>query len=149
MPVAAESRPPATEALRIADFLGIDDLVRDRISLAGCVAGGLPVKAAETVREKLGARVFYLILPEATYRRARRQARPLTRETSEKLYEFGRVYALALRIYRGDRDRVMRFLERPHPMLAGQAPIELATSSSAGADAVIDLLNRAEAGFAA
>lgn len=142
-------RHQTTETQRIAGFLGMDDKVRDRVALAGCIATGLPVRAAEHVHRSLGAQAFYRILPEATYRRVRRQGKPLSRETSEKLYEFGRVYQLALRLYRDDADRAMRFLEQPHAMLGGAAPITLATSSSAGADAVIDLLNRADAGFAA
>ncbi|MEM1345706.1 MAG: antitoxin Xre/MbcA/ParS toxin-binding domain-containing protein [Pseudomonadota bacterium] len=73
----------------------------------------------------------------------------MTRESSEKLYEFARVYAQALTLYGDDHSRTMRFLERPHPMLDGRAPLALATSSSAVADAVADLLTRAEAGFAA
>lgn len=138
-----------TEALRIADLLGLGNGVTDRISLAEQVAHGLPADSARQVHDRLGAARFFRILPEATYRRVRRHGKPLSRETSEKLYEFARVYELALRLYGGDHERCMAFLEAPHPMLGGRPALDLATSSSAGADAVIDLLHRAEAGFAA
>lgn len=149
--MSATAEPAAlSETRRIIDFLGLDGLlVRDRVALASQVARGLPAATADAVRETLGPKAFFQILPEATYRRVKRQAKPLTRETSEKLYEFGRVYELALRLYKGDRARTMGFLGRAHAMLGGESPIALATSSSAGADAVIDLLNRADAGFAA
>ena len=73
----------------------------------------------------------------------------LSRKAREKLSEFGKTDEHALRIYRGDVVRMMGFMQRPHRMLDGKTPLQLATSCSAGADAVADLLNRAEAGFAA
>lgn len=141
--------PPLSEARGIAGFLGVENKVPDRLALAEMIASGLPARTAEHVHDALGARVFFRILPEPTYRRVKRQQKPLSRESSEKLYEFARVHQLALRLYGGDAERTMRFLEAAHPMLKGKTPIELATSSSAGADAVVDLLNRADAGFAA
>ena len=138
-----------TEAARIAGVLGLGGQVRDRLALAENVAHGLPVNSATHLHERLGAMRFFRILPEATYRRVRRMDKPLTRETSEKLYEFARIYEMALRLYGNDHEQTMAFLESSHPMLGGRAALELATSSSAGADAVIELLNRAEAGFAA
>ncbi|WP_134680328.1 antitoxin Xre/MbcA/ParS toxin-binding domain-containing protein [Paracoccus ravus] len=138
-----------SETLRIADVLGLHGAVRDRLSMARNVAEGLPAESARHVHDRIGASRFYRILPEATYRRVRRLDKPLTRETSEKLYEFARVYELALRLYGGDHDRTMRFLETPHPLLGGQAALDVAVSSSAGADAVSELLHQAEAGFAA
>ena len=73
----------------------------------------------------------------------------LSRKASEKLFEFGKTDEHALWLYRGDVDRMMGFRQRPHPMLDGKTPLQLATFCSAGTDAVADLLNRAEAGFAA
>jgi hypothetical protein len=97
----------------------------------------------------------------------------LSRKAREKLAEFGKTYEHALRIYRGDVDRMIGFMQRPHPMLGRKTPLQLttscsamfcsamfcsatfcsatfcsATSCSAGTDAVADLLNRVEAGFA-
>jgi len=78
----------------------------------------------------------------------------LSRKAREKLSEFGKTDEHALRIYRGDVVRMMGFMQRPHRMLDGKTPLQLATFCSAtfcsaGTDAVADLLNRAEAGFAA
>jgi putative toxin-antitoxin system antitoxin component (TIGR02293 family) len=138
-----------TETIRIAGLLGLGEAVRDRVALADRVARGLPARSADHLHAALGGKAFFQILPEATYRRVRRKGDPLTRETSEKLYEFGRVFELATRLYGGDTERAMRFLETGHAMLGGRSPLSLATSSSAGADAVVDLLHRAEASFAA
>jgi uncharacterized protein (DUF2384 family) len=81
----------------------------------------------------------------------------LSRKAREKLGEFGKTYEHALRLYRGDVDRMMGFMQRPHLMLDGKTPLQLAmfcsamfcsaTFCSAGADAVADQLNRVEAGF--
>ena len=53
------------------------------------------------------------------------------------------------RAYRGDRTATDAFLNRPHPLLDGETPLDVARSSSAGADAVLNLILRAEAGMAA
>lgn len=139
----------ATDCTRIARFLALGAEVRDRVTLAEAVAAGLPIRSAEAVQRAIGARRFDAVLPGATFRRVKRSGKNLTRESSEKLYEFSRVHDMALRLYKGDAEAAQAFLDRPHPMLGGRTPLALATSSSAGADAVTDLLTRAEAGFAA
>ncbi len=140
---------PMPEAVRIAGLLGLPGSVNDNVGLAGCVAAGLPAHSAEHLRNSLQPETFYRVLPEATFRRVRKQAKPLTRETSEKLYEFARVYSRLVGIYHADMRTIDRFLETPHGMLGGVTPLALATSSSAGAHAVLSLLDAAEAGFAA
>ena len=40
------------------------------------------------------------------------------------------------------------FLHRPHPLLEGETPFDMARSSSAGTEAVLNLIRRAEAGMA-
>ena len=52
------------------------------------------------------------------------------------------------RAFRGDVARIDDFLTRPHPLLDGESPLDMATSSSAGADSVLKLVLRAEAGVA-
>ena len=87
------------------------------------------------------------IVPEATFRRAQKAGK-LSREHSERLYEIGRVVVAIAWAYRGDLDRFEAFMTRPHPLLAGETPFDMARSSSAGADAVLNLVRRAEAGVA-
>ena len=66
----------------------------------------------------------------------------------ERLYEVGRVVDAVSRAYHGDTAAIVRFLNRPHQLLGGRTPLAMAQSSSAGADAVINLVRRADAGFA-
>ncbi len=50
--------------------------------------------------------------------------------------------------YRGDREAIDAFLNRPHPLLDGETPFEMTRSGSAGAEAVLNLIRRAQAGIA-
>lgn len=59
-----------------------------------------------------------------------------------------RVFALGLEIW-GDPDTVRVFLERPHPLLENAKPIDLLRSGAAGAQRVLDLLERGRNGSAA
>ena len=141
---------PASEAARVARLLAIDapDVLSD-VQLARRVAGGLLPLAAVALAEVLGrSRVVGPVVPEATLRRVRKAGKPLSRELSERLYEVGRVVDALGRAYRGDRDAIDAFLNRPHPLLEGETPFDMARSSSAGAEAVLNLIRRAEAGIA-
>ena len=141
---------PASEAMRIARLLAIDgpDISSD-VQLARLVSGGLLPRAAVALSEVLGrSRVIGPVIPEATFRRARNAGKPLSRELSERLYEMGRVVDAVGRAYHGDRHAIDTFLNRPHPLLDGETPFDMARSSSAGTEAVLNLIRRAEAGIA-
>jgi len=141
---------PGTQSGRIAVLLGLKDKSPlDDVSLADRIAKGLGVGAAEALATVIGrASVVGPVIPEATLRRAKKQRKALSREMSERLYEVGRVVDAVSRSYHGDEEAISRFLNRPHNMLGGRSPLELAQSNSAGAEAVINLVRRAESGFA-
>ena len=141
---------PASEAARVARLLAIDqpDLLGE-VQLAQRVSGGLAPRAAVALAEVLGRkRVVGPVVPEATLRRVRKARKPLSKELSERLYEMGRVVDAVSRTYHGDRDAIDTFLNRPHPLLEGETPFDMARSSSAGMEAVLNLIRRAEAGIA-
>ncbi len=141
---------PASEALRVARLLAIDgpDTMSD-VQLARYVSGGLRPLAAAALADVLGrSRVVGPVIPEATLRRVRKAKKTLSRELSERLYEVGRVVDAVSLAYHGDRDGIDTFLNRPHPLLEGETPFDMARSSSAGAEAVLNLIRRAEAGIA-
>ena len=87
------------------------------------------------------------MIPEATLRRVGKAGRALSRQLSERLYELGRVIDAVSRAYHGDQKALDAFLNAPHPLLDGDTPLEMAQSSSAGAEAVLNLVRRAEAGM--
>jgi putative toxin-antitoxin system antitoxin component (TIGR02293 family) len=141
---------PGSAAGRIAMLLGFDRRESvDDVGLADAISRGLRATAADTLSEVLGrSHVVGPLIPEATLRRARKNRTALSREMSERLYEVGRVVDAVSRLYHGDRVAITRFLEEPHRLLGGRTPLAMAQSSSAGAEAVINLLQRADAGFA-
>lgn len=148
---AEPAKVPANDADRIAKILGlIGDDPFDDVTLATRISDGLRPAAAKALGDIIGTRqVVGPLIPEATLRRARKSRKLLSREMSERLYEVGRVVDAVSLIYHGDRNLVSRFLNTPHHLLDHKTPLEMAGSSSAGANAVVNLLRRAEAGIAA
>jgi putative toxin-antitoxin system antitoxin component (TIGR02293 family) len=141
-----------SEARRIARFLGLPNWRRiDDIGLVDSVRKGFPAGTARTVAERIDPEGQFVkatdIIPKSTL--SRRKDKPLTRDESERVLALSRVFAETLRIYGGDARLVAMFLRRAHPMLAGRSPIELAKESIAGADLVLKLLAKADAGVAA
>ncbi len=141
---------PGSEAGRIGMLLGLKAKKPiDDIGLAEHVSKGLRVASAETLAGLIGrVNIVGPLIPEATLRRAKKNRKALSREMSERLYEVGRVVDVVSRVYHGDQAAIARFLEKPHKLLGGRTPLSMAQSSSAGAEAVINLLRRADAGFA-
>ncbi len=141
---------PGSEAGRIGMLLGLTAPQQiDDFGLAERVSNGLRPASAETLASLIGRmRVVGPLIPEATLRRARKDRKPLSREMSERLYEVSRVLDAVSRTYHGDKAAIVRFLEKPHRLLGRYSPLELARSSSAGVEAVISVLRRAEAGIA-
>ena len=141
---------PANEAVRVAKLLAIDDSNGlSEVDLARRVSDGLPSQSALGLVEVLGKRrVVGSIIPEASLRRARNSNKPLSRELSERLFEIGRVVDAVSLAYHGNQEAIDGFLHRPHALLEGDTPFDMARSSSAGAQAVLNLIRRAEAGIA-
>ena len=140
----------ASESTRVARLLAIDgpDMVSD-VQLARHIAEGLFPQAAMALSDVLGRdRVVGPVVPEAPFRRILKDRKALSRDHSERLYDLARVVDALGRAYHGDRDLMETFLNRPHPLLAGEAPFDIARSSSAGAEAVLNLVRRAQAGIA-
>ena len=141
---------PGSEVARIARLLDLDepDTLSD-VQFARRVSAGFFARSVTALVAVLGTnRVVGPVVPEATLRRARKANKPLSREISERLYEVGRVVDAVSRAYHGDRDAIESFLNRPHPLLDGETPFDMARSSSAGTEAVLNLIRRAEAGVA-
>lgn len=141
---------PASAPGRIARLLEIEGGdIQSEVQLAQCIEAGLLPGAVTALTEVLGRnRVVGPVISEATFRRARKANRRLSRQMSARLYAVGRVVDAVGRAYHGDQEAIDTFLNRPHPLLDGQTPFDLARSNAAGADAVLHLLRRAEAGVA-
>jgi putative toxin-antitoxin system antitoxin component (TIGR02293 family) len=143
-----------SDASRIARFMGLRRWNEiDDIGLVDAVRRGLPAKTAEAVAQKIDPEGKYLkptdIIPKSTLHRRQKSQQPLSKDESERIFALSKVLAEALRIYGGDTERCAHFLVRKHPMLANRAPLDLAVESIAGAELVLKLLAKADAGIAA
>jgi putative toxin-antitoxin system antitoxin component (TIGR02293 family) len=147
----AAERGATSEARRIAKFMGLADWAKvDDLGLVERVAKGFPVKTATVVIERIDPEGKFVratdIIPKSTLHR-RKHA--LTKDESEKIWALSKVFFEVLRIYHDDAGRAARFMIQEHPMLGGRTPIDLAKESIAGADLVLKLLAKADAGVAA
>jgi len=94
------------------------------------------------------AELTYLIVPKATLTRRLHEGKRLTPDESSRLARAARIWAHALTIWKSS-DTAREFLLRPHPMLDGRKPLEMAIATDVGADVVDQLLGRLEYGSAA
>ncbi|AGI68481.1 hypothetical protein OAN307_c29290 [Octadecabacter antarcticus 307] len=131
----------ATDINRVSELLGLPEEINDTVSLSAQVSEGLPTASVEKILEVLNSQPELNLISERAFRRAKTEKIPLSPVKSQVLYDFARAYVVADRVYHGNGALVMRFLEKPNPDLGGAAPMALAITSPAGADAVIELLN--------
>ncbi len=142
-----------SEASEIAQFMGLKNWKRvNDIELVETVEEGLPVATAQTIVRKIDPRGQFVdvhqIIPKATFYRKKESNQALTRDQSEKVLGLSKVFVEVLRIYKGDTEKAAMFLTNKHPLLGNRSPMDLSISSTAGADLVLDLLSRADAGVA-
>ena len=106
---------------------------------------GLPVRALDRLAEFVApgdAGFKFRVVPKATLERRRKSAsQKLTAEEGDRLARLAKVFSFALEIY-AHPDRAREFMTRPHAMLDGEKPLDVALGTGAGADIVINLLGR-------
>lgn len=137
------------EAHDIAGSLGLGAARRSPLALVESIKSGLPLSALERLAGKVAPddpRFVYRIVPRATLTRRKSQARPrLTVDEGNRVAALAKVWDFAMEIYR-DEDKAREFLHRPHLLLDGQKPIDVAVDTGVGADLVINLLGGAAYG---
>ncbi len=140
-----------SEASRLAHFMGLPKWAEmDDLKLVERVEKGFPTKTAEIIVRRVDPKGIHLqvtdIIPKATYHRKKDGS--LTKDQSEKVLALSRVFAEVMRQYKGETSGIALFLMRGHPLLGGRSPFAVSNESTAGADLVLKLLDRAEAGVA-
>lgn len=122
------------------------------IGLVERVAAGLPISTAHAIVRHIDPLGQFLqvqdVIPRASYYRRKEQKKPLTKQQSEAIFALSKVFSETLRLYHDDKESASLFLSRKHPLLGGRSPLDVARESTAGADLVLKLLARAEAGVA-
>jgi putative toxin-antitoxin system antitoxin component (TIGR02293 family) len=140
------------ESEQIARILGLPKPGSfDDIKLVGRIKLGIPAHSAAAVAQVIdpvGAHLkAYDLVSKSTLHRREADAKPLSTDDSETLWQVARVYVEALRHYH-EPEAASAFLFRAHPLLGGQRPMDLARETTAGADLVLKVLAQAEAGVA-
>ena len=120
-----------------------------RLALANSIQNGLPVAALDRLANTVApgdARFKFRLIPKATLERRRKApAQRLTSEEGDRLARLAKVFSFALDIYQAP-EPARAFLRRPHAMLDGKPPLDVALATGPGADLVINLLGRAAYG---
>ncbi|MBL8658882.1 MAG: DUF2384 domain-containing protein [Rhodospirillales bacterium] len=136
----------ASDVAMISNILGGSTFEADSLlDIAHRVETGLPLAALDRVVRFVApddAHFVGTIVPRATL--SRRRASPkgaLSAEESNKVARLAKVWAMAMRVWDDEAD-AREFLRRPHPMLEGRPPREVAVASDLGTDAVINVMGR-------
>ncbi len=140
----------ATQLASIETLLGVGvSRPASRLALAYSIENGLPVAALDRLADSVApndARFKYRLIPKATLERRRKSpSQRLTSEEGDRLARLAKVFSFALDIYQVP-EKAREFLGRPHPMLDGKPPLDVALATGPGADLVINLLGRAAYG---
>jgi len=113
---------------------------------------GLPVDTVKRLAQMMAPAkpgVFEaLVVSKSTLKRHRQHRTPLNPEHSERLGQLAEVWATAVDVYK-DEETARLFLQRPHQLLHGRIPLEVAAESWAGARSVEQILGRLKYGSAA
>ena len=151
--LASETTEPLGDAAEIARLMGLPSWRKmNSLSLVDQIEQGLPLQAVERVAQVMapgdpGAK--FTLLSRSTWSRLRKRPRQLlTREASERVHGIARVLVEARRLWTDDESAMVRFLNRPHLLLDGRTPLDIARESTTGADLVVRIIGEARAGVA-
>ncbi len=139
------------DAERVALMLGGAAVLREDVHTWGdldrLVRAGLPKRSLQLVARRAveaGGSVsalIYSVVPSATYKRRSK----LSTEESERTERLARIVALAESLW-GDEQAARGFLNRSHPLLEGETPLNVARTEI-GARRVERLLHHIEHGL--
>ena len=144
---------PVSDAAEIARLMGLPSWRKmNSLSLVNQIERGLPLQVVERISQAMAPddpQAKFSLLSRSTWSRLQKRSRQhLTREMSERIHGVARVLLEARRLWAGDESAMVRFLNRPHLLLAGRTPLDVARESTAGADLVVRIVGEARAGVA-
>lgn len=134
--------------LRLGGTPLLGKTVKDLNGLRRKVESGLPTKSIDFVINKVPTRsergeLRNKIVPRSTLAR---RGDTLTAEESERLERVARVISLAEALWVNEDEEAWKFLNRAHPELGGEAPIDVALTEL-GARQIEELLAKIEFGL--
>lgn len=141
----------ASAAFSVDELLGVTGRKsRGALAVARSIQDGLSVQAVDRVAAAVapGDSSFrYRLVPKPTLDRRKRSGQRLTSDEGNRVARLAKAYAMAMTVF-GDETKALAFLSRPHQMLDGETPVEVALATGPGADEVVNLLGAAAAGVA-
>jgi putative toxin-antitoxin system antitoxin component (TIGR02293 family) len=131
-------------------FLGLGRRKLSPLGYVDWVNEGLP---AETLNRVTGAvapddKQFINRLVGSKSTRYRRSDKPLSVESGFRTVRLAIVWVMAVEVWKSE-EAARAFLNRPHPMLEGRKPIDVAIQSELGAEMVKSILGELKYGTAA
>lgn len=151
--LAGSTTEPHGDAAEVARLMGLPSWRKmNSLSLVSRIEQGLPLQSVERVARVMAPddpQAKFTLLSRSTWSRLqKRSRRHLTREMSERVHGVARVLLEARRLWVDDESAMVRFLNRPHLLLDGRTPLDVARESTAGADLVVRIIGEARAGVA-
>ncbi len=137
-----------SEIQDVAEVLGVRR-PKTPLDLVVTIEHGLPLKSLTRLSGLLAPSdngFKYRVVPKASLAR-RREGNRLSPAESALVARLAGIWALAVRIWQSEED-ARDFLNRPHQLLGGKRPIELAIAYELGARLVEDILGRIQSGVA-
>ena len=150
---AGATTEPLSEAAEIARLMGLPSWRKmSSLALVDQIERGLPLQAVDRVAQVMAPddpRAKFTLLSRSTWSRLQKRPRQhLTREMSDRVHGVARVVLEARRLWGNDPAATVRFLNRPHLLLGGRTPLDVARESTSGADLVVRIIGEARAGVA-
>lgn len=151
--LASNTTEPFSEAAEIARLMGLPSWRKmSSLSLVNQIEQGLPLQAVDRVARVMAPddpHAKFTLLSRSTWSRLQKRSRQqLTREMSERVHGVARVVLEARRLWADDEAAMVRFLNRPHLLLGGRTPLDVARESTTGAALVVRIIGEARAGVA-
>ena len=139
------------ELAGVASVLGLERVDYTPLAFSAQINRGLPLQSITHVHDIVapGSTTFSgLVISKQTLSRRRKSGQALSPVESERLARIARVWTMASDVYK-DENMARLFLNKPHPMLEGRIPLEVATENEYGAEAVVQTLGRLKYGSVA
>jgi putative toxin-antitoxin system antitoxin component (TIGR02293 family) len=141
------------ESLEVRDVLGLRNVKPKRqssLQLVDLAERGFPVSTLDRISKRIApgdASFKYRIVPKATLARAKAGSSRLSSGQSALVARLAKIWALARTIWGAD-ETTRDFLLRPHQLLDGRRPIDVAIESELGGELVREILGRLQNGSA-
>lgn len=141
---------PKTSSKRPAGLLAVLALPRQPVDAHSKIMAGFPSDivakiAQETALDEATICKTIGISRTTLHRRSKEAGQAFSPEQSGKLYLFARVMDAAMRLFNGDKDAALTWLNSPARALGGERPMHMLTSPT-GVEAVVDLIGQIEHG---